>query len=277
MKTSNAHGAAFGILVAVLLGVGLYGCNVDPRWSTRFGTRDSLTGHGGKGAVDITAADEHEVDLVEAVAASRNAYHKNLKALFDYYSRNGYDAKRSWAAMELNGLRAVKKFGYLLDAEVPSGRLAAKDSIPEADKLYKQGVALMRRGGHGIPGIFRQDRMIEAAEVFRQMIHDYPTSDKIDDAAFLCGEIHKEYLEGQEPIAVKWYERAWTWDPHTPHPAKFNAAVTYDYRLHDRDRALELYHEVANDPDSTPANARFAVRRIEELTKGAASTASLRR
>ena len=259
--------------VACLLFV--IGCNVDTRWPTRLRSHH-LTGGSRPEYVDITLADQREVDLVEQVAASRAAYHDNLRKLYAYYEQNGYEAKRSWAALELSGLRTVKQFAYLMDAEVPSGRLAASETIPEADKLYQEGLELMRSGGHGVPGVYREDRMIEAANVFRNLIKQYPSSDKIDDAAFQCGEIHKEYLPDQELIAVSWYERAWTWNPSIPHPAKFNAAVVYDYRLHDRDRALELYHDVANDPASTPADARYAARRIQELTDGRASTAASR-
>ncbi len=87
----------------------------------------------------------------------------------------------------------------------------------------------------------------------------------------MCGEIHKEYLPGQEELAVKWYERAWTWDPRTPHTARFQAAVVFDYRLHDRDRALELYKSVVRDESHDRSNLRFATRRIRELTSAAQS------
>ena len=99
------------------------------------------------------------------------------------------------------------------------------------------------------------------------MIRRYPSSDKIDDAAFYCGEIHKEYLKDQEPIAVRWYERAFTWNPQTPHPARFQAAVTYDFRMHERARALELYHGVLDVETENKSNVAFASRRIYELTR----------
>ena len=100
------------------------------------------------------------------------------------------------------------------------------------------------------------------------MISKYPSSDKIDDAAFYCGEIYKEYFKDQEEIALKWYERTWTWDPQTPHPARFQAAVVCDYRLRDRDRALELYQAVLTEEPNDKSNLRFATRRIRKLTAG---------
>lgn len=111
--------------------------------------------------------------------------------------------------------------------------------------------------------------MVQAANTFRRLIERHPSSDKIDDAAFFLGEIHKEYFPSQEEIAVTWYERAWTWNPQTPHPARFQAAVVYDYRLHDRDHALELYRGVTANESATAANMRSAERRIEELTRTA--------
>ncbi len=218
------------------------------------------------GSIDISTVALAEVDLVESVLAHRTQYRLSLQQLHQYYSDRGYAAKQGWAAYEIDGLSKVKPFRYLMDAEVPAETLRAADAIAEADELYGKGCEMMKRGGHGVPGLYREDRMIQAAEIFRDMIRRYPTSDKIGDAAFLCGEIHKEYLPGQELIAVKWYERCWTWDPNTAHPAKFQAAVVYDYRLHDRDAALELYHQVAAAGSAGQTNVRYARRRIEDLT-----------
>ena len=210
--------------------------------------------------------ERQEVDLVENVLAHRAQYHQGLEELRDYYRDHGYATKLSWADFELAGLRKVKAFRYLIDAEIASDQLRPTDIVPEADALYERGQKLLRKGGHGVPIFYRQKTMIQAAEVFQQLVEQYPNSDKIDDAAFFLGEIHKEYLPDQEPIAVKWYERAWTWDPETPHPARFQAAVIYDYRLHDRDRALELYQSVIKNETGDWTNVNFATRRIRELT-----------
>jgi len=212
-------------------------------------------------------AERREVDLVEELVAYRSQYHRTLQDLRDYYRAHGYATKLAWAEFELDGLKKVKAFRYLLDAEVASNQLRPVDQIAEADALYEKGVKLMKEGGHGVPVFYRQKVMLEAADVLRQLIETHPTSDKIDDAAFLLGEIHKEYLPDQEAIAVKWYERAWTWDPQTPHAARFQAAVIHDFRLHDRDRALELYQNVLKDEAWEQSNVRFSTRRIEELSR----------
>ena len=264
---------AFGLCLCSVLA----GCNVDGLWGDRQVPGGAITANPGDsgadgGPVDIVVADAREVDLVEAVVKHRLAYHRGLKQLNDFYDRHGYAHKESWSAFELKGLKSVKAFRYLLDAEVPETALRPEASIEDADALYEKGLELMRQGGHGVPALYREDRMVEAARTFRDLIEKYPNSDKIDDAAFMCGEIHKEYLPQQELLAVRWYERAWTWDPNTPHPARFQAAVVYDYRLQDRDRALELYHDVLRHETSIGSNVRFATRRIHELTGTELST-----
>ena len=260
-----------------LFGVGVFslalgtGCNVGGLarpWSQgpKEASASRSADRANEQAVDIDVVDIQEVDLVEAVISRRDSYISSLRELQEFYAANGYAAKDSWARFELTGLKRVKKFRYLMDSEVPTNALRGTESIAAADDLFENARSVMRRGGGDVPGVYREDLMIEAAQILRDLIEKHPTSDKIDDAAFFCGEIHKEYLKGQELIAVKWYERAWTWNPQTPHPARFQAAVVYDYRLHDRDRALELYHEVVNHETYITSNVRFAMRRIHELT-----------
>ncbi len=261
-------------MVAMLALIVATGCNVDARWKQSKADNPSssaplerTSSKNADGTIDITIADAHEVDLVEAVVGHRTEYQRNLLRLRNYYESHGHTDKAQWAAFEMDGFRGVKRFRYLMDAEIPSISFRPTEEIEAADAMFARGLELMRSGGHRVPGIYRQDRMIEAAELFRQLIQQYPNSDKIDDAAFWCGEIHKEYLPGQEPIAVKWYERVWTWNPETEHPARFHAAVVYDYRLHDRDRALELYQATLKHETNHAANLRSATKRIEELTK----------
>lgn len=268
VKNMTIVAASLSVVVA------LTGCNVDgqagrSRWAPEPGSdRTSARVVSAGDGIDIAIADAREVDLVEALVSYRSQYQRTLRDLHDFYRSHGYTTKQGWAALELQGMRSVKASHYLLDAEVASDSLRPADQIGEADTLFEEGCELMRRGGHDVPGLYRRDRMIEAAGVFREMIQEYPTSDKIDDAAFLLGKIHDNYLPGQEPIAVRWYERTFTWNPQTSHPARFQAAVVYDYRLHDRDRALELYQAAVLQESGHGGNVRFATRRIDELTSG---------
>jgi hypothetical protein len=92
----------------------------------------------------------------------------------------------------------------------------------------------------------------------------------VDDCAFYCGEIYKEYLRDDDPdneLAVRYYKWAFALDPQTPHNARFQCAIVHDFRRHDRVRALELYHQVLDtEENGSLSNMRFAATRIEQLT-----------
>lgn len=263
ITNNRAYRQYYFIGVISLLTVG---CNTDGLFERNEPPKVSNKPDGEtKSGLSASALSQQEVDLVEAVLTHRNEYRDSLTTLRDYYRERGYATKQSWADFELQGMSKVKTFKYVLEGEVASDQLRPTEQIAEADVLYQQGLDLMKKGGYGVPGLYRQKIMIQAADTFRELIEKYPKSDRIDDAAFFLGEIHKEYLPDQEQIAVKWYERAWTWDPTTPHPARFQAAVIYDFRLHDRDRALELYRSVLKDETASNSNVRFSTRRIRQL------------
>ena len=260
------------MLLAVVLGLAAAqcGCKTDALFESRQKTDAPLTSlehPSGVNLPDIKVADAKEVDLAEAVVANRSTYYRSLKALREYYSKHGDFRKQQWAEMEMKDVERIKPFKYIVDAEIPPTSLRPSKSVAEADAMFDKGKQLMKEGGLGIPALYREDKMVEALQVFTDLITRYPSSDKIDDAAFYCGEISKEYLKDQEEIALKWYERAWTWDPQTPHPVRFQAAVVADYRLHDRAKALELYHEVLRCEPDNKSNRAFAVTRISQLTE----------
>lgn len=249
-------------------------CNTDPMWEPSQRNTDapmtSISHPDGIDTPDIIMTDASEVDLVEQVLANRAAYFLSLQTLREYYREAGHHEKHTWAESELADVRRIKPYRYIMSGEIPIEQLTPTDNVSGADELYEMGLALMKEGGHGLPGLYRKGKMQDALATFRQLIADYPSSDKIDDAAFQCGEIHKEYFKGEEELAVRWYERAFAWDPETPHPARFQAAVVYDLRLQDRDRALELYHAVIDTENSNQSNVNFAVRRIEQLSENPA-------
>lgn len=254
------------ILAALTLvtGISVAGCNIDGR-RTRLRSADPAVANYVEPATLSQDSDVPEVDLVESVLSHRTQYRRNLHRLYEYYRRHGDTTKADWAAFELKGLKTVKQFRYFLDAEIPPKDLEATEPVPEADAMLDEGLELMRKGGHGIPAFYREDRMVEAADTLRRLVELHPNSDKIDDAAFYLGEIHREYFPGQELLAAQWYERATDWNPATPHPARFHAAVIYDEYLRDRAHALELYHGVL-EHDTDAGHARHATKRIHYLS-----------
>jgi len=251
------------------------GCKTDAlyqRGKSPPGPVTNLNAPAGVKVPDIHVVDAKEIDLVEAVLTHRALYGRYLHLLHEYYRENGNETKRRWAAHELEDIDRIKPYRYIIEAEIPPEDLRPTDSVALADQIYDRAMKLMKEGGHSVPIFYREQKMKEALAMLKELIENYPTSDKIDDAAFFCGEIHKEYFKDEETLAVKWYERAMTWNPKTPHPVRFQAAVVYDYRLHDRKRALELYQSVLHDETDDQSNLNFATARIAQLTRDIATS-----
>ena len=53
-----------------------------------------------------------------------------------------------------------------------------------------------------------------ALRKYGELISQYPTSDKIDDAAYKMARIHEGF--GDYTIALAFYQRAYQWDAATP-------------------------------------------------------------
>jgi len=254
-------------LCAVLVG----GCKTDelagPKREVAVGPMTSLESPAGINVPNVKL-DRTEVDLVEELLLHRAMYARLLRALNTYYTEHGNEEKAVWARSELNDLKRVKPYRYILDSEVPTLDMTPSESIAEADQLYDEACALMKKGGHKVPALYNQETMKLALAKFKELVDRHPTSDKIDDAAFFIGEIHKEYFEEKDnTLAIEWYKRAIQWNPDTAHPARFQIAVCYDYRLHEREEALYWYQQVLeHEPDIEKTNTLFASNRIRQLT-----------
>jgi len=248
-----------------LLTITVVGCsqqNDEPR-ATELG---DLSDTGGTTIRKIDLEDIGEVDLVEQLAAARADYKRLLKILRQWYLEQGYYQKSRWVVRELEDLVRVKTYSYLTISEIRMADLSASQSIAQADQMHEQALKLYQEG-QIVPFLNDKQKLKESLAIFLQLIKKYPTSDKIDDAAFYAGEISKEYFNDDQQ-AVYYYELAMIWDPQTPHPVRFQAAVVYDFRLHDRAKALELYHRVlAEEPDLDKTNTGFATRRIKQILK----------
>lgn len=260
------------VVWSVCAGLGAWsGCQTDPivgRGAVRGAPVTAIESVQTARESPMSLAAASEVDLVEQVVHLRSEYKRTLELLRDYYKEHGHREKHVWAQSELDDVMyKVQPYHYLLDSELPRLGLVSRDNIAAANALFERAAKAAKDAGHGMPALYNKEKMIRALELFKQLIRDYPTSNKIDDAAFYCGEIYKEYLQDSDMIAVQWYERAWTWDPAVPYAARFQAATVYDYRLHDRKRALELYRAcLAADPPDNKSNRRWAQDRIAQLT-----------
>lgn len=206
-----------------------------------------------------------EIDLVEKMVANRQAYRTSLEALIQYYNASGNHSKVTWARQELTALERIPQYRYIIEAQVMPATLRATESIAAADELYEEAMKIQRQAGPSLmPTLAKDIEMLRAALVkFDELIRQYPTSDKIDDAAFRMAEIHRGL--GDHVIALSYYQRAYQWDPATPYPARFRAADILDKRLRRRAEALEVYQEAIVKEAQFENLRLMAERRVQEL------------
>lgn len=207
-----------------------------------------------------------EVALVEELLAKRLAYRNELEKLKSFYEQTGNQLKLEWVQREFKSLDSAPRYKYIIEAEVAGDKLVAKDSIPRATALYNEGVELYNRA-YLFP-IFTNTRKLRLAlNKFNELIKEYPTSDKIDDAAYMAGKIHEHFKDYS--IAVLYYKRTFQWNPDTSYPARYKAARLLDYQLFERDEALKLYRESLLKEKAYYNNTEEVQLRIEQLTAGA--------
>jgi len=162
------------------------------------------------------------------------------------------------------GLKQVPQYNYIIEAIIAGPNLKAGRSIAEAELVYMEALRLERQAKKYV--VLTNEEMLRLAlDKYNQLIKKYPTSDKIDDAAFKAGGIY-EYFKDYT-IALLYYQRAYQWDPDTIHPARFKAAYILDRRLHRRAEALEVYQQALRKKDLNEKQREFAERRVKELTK----------
>jgi len=159
---------------------------------------------------------------------------------------------------------------YFLSAEIPPGDLKTDHVISAADELYLKAWDL-HQGGRGLI-LFRiwarYPKQREALALLLELIEKYPRSTRTPMTAYFIAEIYKEYFD-ENLRAVNWYQRAWQWEPNISKPARFQAAVIHDLRLHNTEEALKCYRMVLQDETFDSGNLKFARERINALSKAA--------
>lgn len=211
--------------------------------------------------VGFAAPRAAEVDLVERMTAHRSAYRAVLTELVKYYTTSGDATKLQWAQKEQASL---VQYRYLMPAEAMQSHLAATDSITEADILFEEAKQLYWEAKR-LMVITDEDKLRMALSGFNKLINNYPSSDKIDDAAYRAGQIYEHFKDYQ--IATVYYQRAFQWDDNTPYPARFKAAYVLDKHLHMRKEALALYRIAVERESRYEGNTEFAQSRILEMTR----------
>ena len=158
--------------VIVLLTV-LVGCEANTGTSQRLPGR-SITDSAQPLAV---ATSENEIDLVEKMAANRQAYQRSLQALIQYYSASGNYGKTSWAQEELTALNRIPQYQYIIEAQVMPATLTATESIAAADQLYAEAEELERKAGVIPVAALKDEEVLRAAlRKYGQLIIVLPTA-----------------------------------------------------------------------------------------------------
>ena len=204
--------------------------------------------------------------LVESVIETRSAYKKSMRDLEKFLSGRLSVEKAKFVNRARMRFDPVRTYLYFFSAEAPPESMRPVNVIPAAEALYTQAHAAYRRASL-IPLAPDYKKQREALRLFLTITEQHPTSTRSPLSAFYIGHIYREYFN-EDVRAVMWYERAWKWDHRIQIGARFQAAVVWDYRLENRERAMELYHDVLKFEFNDVTNRTFAKRRIAELTEG---------
>lgn len=211
--------------------------------------------------------------IVEDMHRSRKAYLEQLTRLEKLYLEMGDVSRANWARRQRERTENIEVYPYLgEDPPEASPKVSPQERNPKADAMFDEAKGRLD-SVRGVPmaGFLNgnREKARQALLLFKELIRKYPTSDKVDDAAFYIAEIYKEYLRKEDPddeLSIKYYQWAVELDPKTPHAARFQCAAVEDFRRHNRKRALELYREVLEHETLNMSNLRFAASRIEQLT-----------
>jgi len=212
----------------------------------------------------ISVVDAGEADIIENMATSRLAYRQYLESLILYYKKTGDNMKSNWAEDELKRLNEIPQYNYIIEANLAGPELKAKNTDNAANYLYDEAYRIEKIARRLIV-IADEDLLRLSLDKYNQVIKQYPTCDKIDDAAYRGGGIF-EYFKDYT-IALLYYQRTYQWDPATIHPARFKAAYICDEYLSRRAEALELYQQAIEKENLNKKQKELAEKRIAELTK----------
>ena len=201
-------------------------------------------------------------DIVESLVGYRRAYRKSLESLVGVLE--GAKDVKQWtlAKRELKDLISVNKYMYLRDADTPGVELRAKDEIAAAEKLYTQALELKKKSKRVLVDKYKTQLAMEG---FRRLIREYPSSERIDDAAYQIGELCRDNLKNYQR-AIRWYECVVAWDPDTQVQANLRIAQIYDRHLVNRLTALDYYGRALKIEAWGSSQRRSIERRIRRLS-----------
>ncbi len=214
-----------------------------------------------------SVGDADERLLVERVVGARNKYIEDTDVVAKLLAAKSDSYKLKVIRVMQARLDPICLYPYFPEAMLPSRDLRPSVQNPAADQLFQEALELFQLGkgwAHTFWSTsYPRERL--ACVKFMKLIRDYPQSTKIALAAYYIAEINKEYFR-ENTLAVYWYERAWTWDPHITQPARFQAATVYDFHLRDYAKAVKCYEMSLKYDPYRWGDPSFATDRIKALT-----------
>jgi len=200
-----------------------------------------------------------EVLRVETMAQNREKYKQNLVEMVLFYDRQGNHEKANWAQNELAHLNEYKPQAFLTVVDIASPDLRASVPNEHADAIFAEGKTLAIDGKRFLAD---QSKLLAAVSKFEEIITNYPSCDKIDDAAWETAEINNTHLRDYG-AAIKYYQRVWQWDPESTYAARYKVAKIYEDVFHARDKALLYYRDALEKEQLSDFQIQTAQRRIE--------------
>ena len=200
-----------------------------------------------------------EYDLAEKVALARANHKASLESLIEFYTTLGDATKLAMAQEELDALDAIAQPQYvLLTRKLKPG--SAEENILEANRLYQDGFNYKNQAD-----LFtKKNKLDTAIKRFTELLDNYPTSDKVDDACYMLGEIYEGYYYKDYDRGAQYFEKCYEVNPNTKHPARFKAAEIYYKKLKLWNKAIDVYQETW-EHSPVLKNRQIAAQRIEEL------------
>jgi tetratricopeptide (TPR) repeat protein len=225
----------------------------------------SWHGTGIKTGAVVSPAGTGETDLVEKVVTNRQTYYNALKSLEAYYQEQGNNSKLRWAKDELTKFENMPHYNYIVEAVLAPANLRPTESISEADLMFREAYRLEKDAGP-LPFLKEERRLREALDLYNGIIKKFPTSDKIDEAAWQAAGIYMYFKDYS--LALPYYQRVYEWNPKTTHPARLESAQILDRQYKRMDQALELYKQSLQSDTLSSVQRDGVQLRIKELTKG---------
>ena len=201
-----------------------------------------------------------ELQFADKVQKSRQTYQADLENLVNYYAQSGQYLKLRHAREELNYFVTFSPIDYVRKIDPPRRAAKGTEYIEEAEILYQDGIMYKE-----YPDLFdKKKRLFMAVARFDRLLTKYPQSERVDDAAFMLGEIRGGYYFKEWDVALDLYEKCVEWNADTPHPARFRAAEIYLKKMRDYDRAAAYFRWSANN-DLSPDIREKSLDRLKKM------------